>query len=257
MAETNELLRRQQEIEAALGRMQGFFGTSQAAQDLQGFFNSPLAQGLQGQLQGRASGAQSPFSPDLIASLIAGSTDANARGVSRDSDMIRRQFANSGLAGSGLEISALVNARRQATSANTQARRDITSRAQLENFQAQERAQAQVQSFLQQRLQAQQQLVESQRAQENQANQAQVNYNSQFREITPNNPSPAGFGGSQGSWVDRWNSAQVQGLTAQANGAQIHGNLQGTPMSATQVFQANAQQANARDRLNQLLAFGG
>lgn len=242
---TDELEQQRQRIEEALLRQRNFFDTNQAAQGLSGFYNDPMAQGLFGQVQDRASGAASPFSPELIASLIANSTGANARGVQRDSSMIRRSFANSGLSGSGLENTALVNSRRQATAQNTAARRDITSRAELANFQARERAQSQVQQILQQRLQHQQQLVESQRNQANQATNNEINYRSQFREITPQQNALGQA--SQGNWVDRWNAAQVDGLTRRANGMAFDQSI---------MLPAQLQQnmAYGQQRLNQLLS---
>lgn len=252
---TDELAVQRQKIEEAIQRMRGFYDTNAAAQGLANFYNTPESQTLFGQVQGRAAGQDSPFSANLISSLIADSTSANARGVSRDSDMIRRMMANSGLSGSGLETSALVNARRGATAQTTAARRDITSRAELANYQAKVAAQQEVNQMLQQRLAAQQELVAGQRNQANQADAQDINYRSQFREITP---QPGGTGqasSSGGSWVDRWNQGQINYLTQVANGVtNRYGAGQGVPWSAGMVGQANADSAYARDRLNQLLA---
>lgn len=246
MAETS-LEEQRQLIEARLAQLRSFMDNDPQAQALAGFFQGQAPQGLLGQLQARASGTSSPFGANTIASLIADSTGANARGVQRDSDLIRRSFANSGLSGSGLETSALVNARRQATAANTAARRQITSRAELANFQARERAQQQVQGFLQQQLQAQQALV-NQRLQNEQFSAGQeINHRQQFRDVQ---------GGAAGTdpMAEQNRQRQIAWFTAQANAPTATRQPFGLGGYQTTQGVMPSQQAFARERLNQLIA---
>lgn len=115
------------------------------------FYNRPEGQQLMQQLQQRASGQAQPFTPGVVNAQLANNADASAGQFNNERDMIRMAMGNAGLGGSGLETSALVNSQRQANGMTRAGRREITSRAELENYQAQERAQGQVQSYLAQK----------------------------------------------------------------------------------------------------------
>ena len=144
------------QILADFGRLENLTQTAPEFQNVAGFYQQPAGSALMAQLAARASGQDAPFTPQVISSLIGQDVGAAARGVSNQSMLIRQQMANAGMSGSGLELSGLVNARRQASASARQARAQITSRAQLANYQARAQAQEQIQGYLQQQLQAQQ-----------------------------------------------------------------------------------------------------
>jgi len=121
------------------------------------FYDNPESQALLAQLQGRASGEAVPFDQQVTSGMYAANADASAGRFGGESDMIRRAFSNAGMGGSGLQAQAMIQSRRKANAATRTGRREITSRAQLENFQARERGQQQVQNFLAQKQQAMQQ----------------------------------------------------------------------------------------------------
>lgn len=123
----------------------------QLLQQAQGLYNSPEASTLLAQLQGRASGEVVPFDNQVTSAMYAANADASAGRVAGEQDMIRQAFSNAGLGGSGLQAQAMVQSRRRANAATRTGRREITSRAQLENYQAKERAQQQVQNYLAQK----------------------------------------------------------------------------------------------------------
>lgn len=123
----------------------------QSLNSLLGFYDRPEGQALMQQLQARASGQSQPFTPGVVNAQLANNADASAGQFNNERDLIRMAMSNAGLGGSGLEMSALVNSQRQANGMTRAGRREITSRAELENFQAQERAQSQVQSYLAQK----------------------------------------------------------------------------------------------------------
>lgn len=126
-------------------------------QNDQNFYNNPAQMALQGQIMGRSSGQDSPFSRSVLESMFS----QNAQGANgmfgSERDQIMQTMANSGLGGSGAQMSALTQARTRAQQQMRAGRRDITSRAALENFGARERAQQQAQSFFAQRAAHQQQ----------------------------------------------------------------------------------------------------
>lgn len=122
----------------------------EAIQRLGGFYDSPEAQQLLGQFQDRAGGADAPFTPDVVNYQLG----QNSAGVSgqygTEQEMINRAFANAGLTGSGLQTNALINARSRAAHRVREGRRSITSRAELQNYQARAAAQNELAQFLQQ-----------------------------------------------------------------------------------------------------------
>ena len=129
-------------------------------QKLSNFYGwDPEAQQLAQQLQGRASGTDAPFGQGTVDRLVGQESSAASAGLGMEQDEIRQYFANAGLSGSGVEGSSLVNARRRASAATRAARRDITSRADLANFQARQDAQQQLQTYVAQRQQALQDAV--------------------------------------------------------------------------------------------------
>ena len=144
-----------------------------AALDKQrGLYQDPLAQQLEAALSGQLSGADSPFTADVVTGLGSQASDAAAAGFESDRDMILRAMANAGVSGSGAQASAMLNAKRRANAANRSARRDIRTRADLENYQARERARASLNSYLSQRASAMQA-----------ANLAEANLRSRFEQI--------------------------------------------------------------------------
>lgn len=171
------------------------------------FYDNPESQALMAQLQGRAAGTTSPFGADVTSGMYAANADASAGRVAGEQDMIRRAFSNAGMGGSGLQAQAMIQSRRKANAATRTGRREITSRAHLENFQARERAQQQVQNFLaqkQQSMQAAQFAEASARGQQHATgdatNVAQVS--------TPlGQPGPTGPSGSATVQADRGDDA--------------------------------------------------
>jgi hypothetical protein len=123
-------------------------------QQLRQFYQNPESAQLLTQMQSQASGASAPFSPGVVNAQLADNADASAGQVRNEQDMMSRAFANAGMSGSGLEASAMVNSRRRAAAASRARPRPITTPPELANFQARERAQQQLQTYLQQRQQA-------------------------------------------------------------------------------------------------------
>ena len=140
-----EQLQRERELMLQRNQQQGqFYDTDPQAQRLGGFFQEQPFQSLMSMLQGRASGADAPYTPGVINAQLGREQDAAAGQVAGQSDMIRRRMANAGMGGSGQELSGLSNVRRQAGAGLRAASRDINSRATLANFQAREQAQGQL-----------------------------------------------------------------------------------------------------------------
>jgi len=120
-------------------------------------YDSPAAQTLESQIAARSSGQSRPFDQNVLAGMYSQNADSAAGGFGAERDMIRMAMANQGLSGSGMETSAILSAmRRQGQQVRT-GRRDISTRAALENFGAAERAQAQGMEYLRQRAAYQQQ----------------------------------------------------------------------------------------------------
>ena len=120
------------------------------------FYNRPEAVQAQQLLTDRAQGGSVPFGPNVVNAMFADNADAQAAQVAGDAELINRAFANAGLSGSGLQTSAILNSRSRAAGRSRAGRRDITSRAELANFQAKERAQQQLVAFLAQKQAAEQ-----------------------------------------------------------------------------------------------------
>lgn len=140
---------------------------------MQMFYERPEAAQLLQQMQGRASGTDSPYTQGVVNSQLADNADGAAGQVRSEREGIARAFGNAGLSGSGLQMSANINSRRRASALARQGRNQITSRATLANFQARENAQQQVQSYLGQI-----------NASKMQAGQAEVDFRGQAREVT-------------------------------------------------------------------------
>lgn len=138
----------QAEIDAKLEReRQLAFG---ALNDQKAFYDQGTAAELEQSLLGQMRGTDSPFSPTVVSNLVARETDAEAGQLRSEQDLIRSRMANSGLGGSGIATSAMLSAQREASKRSRSASRDIRTRAELENFNARERARSQAQSFVQQ-----------------------------------------------------------------------------------------------------------
>ena len=119
-----------------------------ALESQKSFYDQGGAAELEQSLLGNMRGTSSPFSPQVVDGLIGRETDAEAGQLRSEQNMIRSRMANSGLGGSGLDTSARINAQRAASKRSRGASRDIRTRAELENFQAQERAQQRYSSFI-------------------------------------------------------------------------------------------------------------
>lgn len=130
----------------------------EALQKAGGFYGSdPNAQNLMGQFMGmtQPGGANGPFTPNVVNAQLATNSDSNAAAFGAQRKLVQRAMANAGLTGSGLEASAIMSAQRQSQAATRTGRQAITSRADLENYQARERAQGMAMNFLQQQAQLQ------------------------------------------------------------------------------------------------------
>lgn len=177
--------------DSGVGRLEQERNTAlQRLEQLRTYYDRPDAAQLLQQLQGRASGQDAPFTQDVIGSLLAGNADASAGMARSEGDMLRQRYANAGLSGSGIETSAMVMSRRRASALARAGRREITSRAALENYQARERAQSQVMQYVQQRQMAEQA-----------AGMAEVDFRSRMQAVAPDQTygqvetNPRGGGG--------------------------------------------------------------
>jgi hypothetical protein len=113
-----------------------------------GLYDTPDMQNVLGQILGRASGQSAPFTPNVVNSMLGANSDGANGAFASERDLIRQSMANQGLSGSGGETAAILAAiGRQGMNVRA-GRREITSRAQLENFGAAERAQQQAVEFL-------------------------------------------------------------------------------------------------------------
>jgi hypothetical protein len=182
-------------------------------ESLRTYYERPDAAQLLAQFQGRASGEQQPFDRPTLDAMYSQNADASAGMFAGERDAIRQQFANAGLGGSGLETSALITSRRRAGAAARAGRRDITSRAALENYQARERAQQQVAQYLRDRQQAEQT-----------AGLAEVDFRSQMREVTDGSGPAAGTGSPTSGG---FNAAANNNVRAAGIGTSYRGYMQG------------------------------
>ena len=99
-------------------------------------------------LQGQMRGQDVPFTEMVQQGMIGQSQDANAAALAQENQLIRQRMANQGLSGGGGELSAMVQSQRQTSAAQRAASRDIRTRAELENFQARERARQEVSQLM-------------------------------------------------------------------------------------------------------------
>lgn len=118
------------------------------------FYDNPNSQALMNSIMAQVSGGDQPFTDQVRQNMLADNADASAGGFNRSRDMINQAMANAGLAGSGLQASALMGAQAQQSMAARTGRREVNTRAQLENYSARERAQTQAMNFLAQQEQA-------------------------------------------------------------------------------------------------------
>jgi hypothetical protein len=248
---------------------------------IQGNFYSqdPQAQQLQQQLSDRASGADAPYNQGTIDRLVGQEADGAAAGFAGEQDQINQFFANSGLSGSGVQGSAVVDARRRANAATRSARRDITSRADLSNFQAKETAQQQLQTYVAQREMAMRD-VAAQEIEQRSRIHATGDADQVLQAVSPSQggtngqPSPATSAPAPGPALgkdgltndqrrqqtqQRWGQAQWNQLSDQAAGVGQHA-TSGSPFGWSNFdSQQMAKQAAAKEKLNGLLigGFGG
>jgi hypothetical protein len=242
MPQVGDLAYQQQRILDLISQAGNIYNTDPLAQQQAGFFQAQPFQNLLGQVQGRASGQDAPFTQPVINSLLAQQSDAVGAGFGGARDALLRQLTRRGLGGSGLGISAQANMRRQATAQQIAGRRDITSRAQLNNFQARQQAQQQLQGLLGQQFSGQQQFLQGNVANQNLAAQREIDFRSRMQEIGP------GMTPRQQANRDR----NLRWYTAQAN-MSLPGN--DGSFSGQQMFGVAQQRRNtARDTLNQMLA---
>lgn len=117
-------------------------------QNDQQFYNQGPANDLRNMIMGRAGGSDMPYSQAVTGQMFNDNAAAGAGQFSSERDMLRRSLGNAGLGGSGIETRALIQAKTRAQHQMAQGRREINSRAALENFGARERAQQQAQAFL-------------------------------------------------------------------------------------------------------------
>lgn len=106
---------------------------------------------LQGRIMDGVRGVDQPFTPEVVSNMIGVEADASAAGLASEQELIRQAMANRGLGGSGMQASAMVDSQRRASRRTRGASRDIRTRAQLENYQARERAQQRAAAFLAQK----------------------------------------------------------------------------------------------------------
>lgn len=113
------------------------------------FFNTAAGAGmLRGDLMAQLSGQKQPFSEAVRNNMFSAQADASAAQAGREQEAIRRAFGQSGIAGSGGQTAAQIDAMRRHGADTRAAKRDIDTQAQLENFAATERAQQGMQNFL-------------------------------------------------------------------------------------------------------------
>lgn len=113
-----------------------------------GFYDSADSQGLMQSIMGMVGGQDQPFTNEVRQNMLADNADASAGGYNSNRDMIQRAMSNAGLTGSGLEASALLSAQTQQGRMARQGRREVNTRAQLENYSARERAQTTAMNYL-------------------------------------------------------------------------------------------------------------
>lgn len=154
------------------------FGT---LEELRGFYGRPPGADLMSLLMSQAKGERVPFSPDVINNQLAQNAGSGAAANRASQEAINRNFANRGLSGSGMELSALLGQQSKLSAATRAGRRDITTRAELENYYAQERAQASAQAFLKQQAEL-----------ESASRLAEAGYRSQFHETSSGPKAPQG-----------------------------------------------------------------
>ena len=125
------------------------------------FYDGADAQALQRSIMNQVSGQDQPFTDQVRQNMLADNSDASASGYQRNQEQINRAMANAGLVGSGLQASALMGAQMQQGMAARQGRREVNTRAQLENYSARERAQTTAMNYLAQQEQAKRQVMNS------------------------------------------------------------------------------------------------
>lgn len=193
-------------------------------QNDQNFYNQGPANDLRSMLMGRSSGQDRPYSQGVMESMFSQNAQGAAGQFSSERDMLQRSMGNNGLAGSGAETRAIIGAKTRAQHQMQAGRREITSRAALENFNARERAQTQAQSFLGQQAQHQQSGAFAEAGFRSQATQSQERPGTAATAQGPQF-TESGSVHDQGDWdrtigdlLKRMEAMQQQGVTGATSG---------------------------------------
>lgn len=189
--------------------------------NLRGFYDRPEGKELLDLFMSRSRGESQPFGPDVVNTQLAQNAGAGGADFGTQREAILRSFAQRGLSGGGLELSALLGQQNRVAADVRRGRREITSRAQLENFAAQERAQAAASQFLAQ-----------QAAQQTQVGLQEADYRSRFHETgqaqtearpvagTPGRPTQFGLSNRSLTAPQRSPTSQHLGLLGSYAGPQ-------------------------------------
>ncbi|MFQ5352512.1 MAG: hypothetical protein ACE5D3_05495, partial [Candidatus Binatia bacterium] len=108
------------------------------------FYDRPEAIETQNAIMAQLRGDSQPFGQDVQQAMFADAADAGAGQYAAAQDAYQQQAANAGVKVGG----AMYNVARDVGAQTRKARRDIRSRAALENFQAKERAQGAAANYL-------------------------------------------------------------------------------------------------------------
>ncbi len=109
---------------------------------------NPNAGALMQAIMRQVSGEDSPFTQQVVQNMLADNADAGAASYSRERQGISRAMANAGLSGSGLAANAMNMAQSRNAGATRAGRREVQTRAQLENYNAKVQANIQGMNFL-------------------------------------------------------------------------------------------------------------
>jgi len=180
-----DLADQRQRILDLISQAGNVYQTDPLAQQQAGFFQAQPWQTLMSQISNRASGQDVPYTQSVINSLLGQQSDAIGQGFGQAQQQVNQGLSRRGLGGSGLGLSAMAGLRSQATAQQIAGRREITSRAQLNNFQARAQAQQQLQGAQGQQFQGQQQFLQGDVANRNLAAQREIDFRSRMQEIAP------------------------------------------------------------------------
>lgn len=103
-------------------------------------FRGPLGQTAASSFLAGMTGGNVPFDAPTQSRLMARRADASGAAHATEQNRVRQFFSGNGMRGGGGELAALVGADRAHAGRMQQARNDVETKAQLENFAAMERA---------------------------------------------------------------------------------------------------------------------